>query len=157
MYIEGYASLFNEVDLGGDIIKPGAFATCLLNRPSHQIKMLYQHDVTQPIGVWNKIIETRKGLFVQGKVTIEASLGRDASALVRSGALDGLSIGFRALQAERSKARNRHLLEIDLIEISLVTFPMQLKARVLENYCVGHENFAPAIRRVAQVIATLNH
>ena len=157
MYIQGYASLFHEVDLGGDIIEPRAFMKCLAKRKPQQVKMLYQHDITQPIGVWTQISERKKGLWVQGEISTQATLPHDVAILLKTGALDGLSIGFRAIKANRMKSGMRYLFEIDLVEISLVTFPMQPKARVSETQIVeDEEEIIPTIRRATKKIAALS-
>lgn len=156
MFVKGYASLFNEVDLGGDIILPGAFDACLSSRPIGDIKMLYHHDVRRPIGVWRMIKATSRGLWVYGELTTDARLGHDAAALIKSRALDGLSIGFRATKAQRLKAGRRHIYEIDLLEISLVTFPMQPKARLAGLPLKEVQNFASVIANATQEMVATN-
>jgi HK97 family phage prohead protease len=127
----GYASLFDVVDLGRDRVRRGAFSTCLAKRGAHGVRMLWQHDPGEPIGVWMSIEEDRKGLLVQGRLEPAVERGRAALALLRRGALDGLSIGFRAARSRVERGtRIRDLVEIDLWEISLVTFPMLPDARV---------------------------
>ncbi len=127
----GYASVFGAVDLGKDVVEPGAFARSLRRRTVSGIRMLYQHDPAQPIGVWTDICEDRRGLFVRGKLTPGVRRAREVLALLRSGALDGLSIGFRAARTRRDPASGiRRIVEADLWEISVVTFPMQPAARV---------------------------
>ncbi|MGS1095944.1 HK97 family phage prohead protease [Aquamicrobium terrae] len=127
----GYASLFGVVDLGKDVVEPGAFAKSLRRRKVSGIRMLYQHDAAQPIGVWTEIREDRRGLFVRGRLTPGVQRADEVLALLRSGALDGLSIGFKAVRTRRDAASGtRRILEADLWEISVVTFPMQPAARV---------------------------
>lgn len=127
----GYASLFGQVDLGRDVVERGAFAQSLRLRGAAGIRMLYQHDPNQPIGVWLDIREDGRGLLVRGRLSERVARSRDVLELMRSGALDGLSIGFRTVRA-RKDARSglRHILEADLWEISIVTFPMLPAARV---------------------------
>ena len=127
---EGYASLFNKEDLGHDIVEPGAFRASLAERGAGGIKMLYQHDPAQPIGVWLKAQEDARGLFVRGRLMTEVAKGREVLSLMRAGALDGLSIGFRMVKGARDRFGVRRLAKIDLWEISVVTFPMQPEARV---------------------------
>ena len=92
----GYASLFGAVDLGGDVVLPGAFAASLATRGAAGIRMLYQHDPAQPIGVWEDLAEDSKGLYVKGRLLIAASpKAAEAHGLLKEGALDGLSIGYR--------------------------------------------------------------
>lgn len=127
----GYASLFGKVDLGRDVVERGAFARSLERRGAAGIRMLFQHDPNEPIGVWTEICEDRRGLFVRGRLALEASRAREVHALMRGKALDGLSIGFRAARARTDPRTGiRHIHEADLWEISVVTFPMLPQARV---------------------------
>jgi len=127
----GYASLFNVRDQGGDIILPGAFRETLARRGPRGVRMLWQHDAARPLGVWLSLREDARGLFAKGRLAMTTSAGREAAALLRAGALDGLSIGFRTLRARRDSARKARLVyKLDLWEISLVTFPMLPGARV---------------------------
>lgn len=127
----GYASLFGRVDLGKDIVERGAFAKSLRTRGAGGIRMLFQHDPNEPIGVWTEIREDDRGLFVRGRLTTDVARARDVLNLMRGGALDGLSIGFRAVKARNDSASGvRRILEADLWEISVVTFPMLPGARI---------------------------
>jgi HK97 family phage prohead protease len=126
---EGYASVFNVIDQGMDSVQPGAFSKTLGRR---KVKMLWQHDTSQPIGVWEEIREDEKGLYVKGRCLPDVRKGAEAIALMKAGALDSMSIGYRTMDAETSE-ENRHvrkLLEVDLFEISLVTFPMLPDAKI---------------------------
>ncbi len=127
---EGYASLFNKEDLGHDIVMPGAFRESIAERGTGGVKMLFQHDPTQPIGLWSKLREDARGLYVSGRLLSEIGRAREVMALMRSGAIDGLSIGFRMVKGARDRHGIRRLEKIDLWEISVVTFPMQPEARV---------------------------
>ncbi len=128
---EGYASLFNREDLGHDVIQPGAFHDTLAGRDANAIKMLFQHNPAEPIGVWEVVREDAKGLFVKGRLTLAVAKAREVLALMRAGALDGLSIGFKAVKARRdARSGVRRLEKVDLWEISVVTFPMLPGARV---------------------------
>ena len=128
---EGYASLFNREDLGHDVIAPGAFRDSLAGRNVSAIKMLFQHNPSDPIGVWEVIREDAKGLYVKGRLMTAVSKAREVLALMRAGALDGLSIGFKAVKARRdARSGVRRLEKVDLWEISVVTFPMLPGARV---------------------------
>ena len=128
---EGYASLFNVEDLSRDVIAPGAFRDTIARRGAGGIKLLYQHDPAEPIGVWLNIAEDARGLIVKGRLTLDVAKAREVLSLMKAGALEGLSIGFRTEKSSRD-ARNgvRTLRKIDLWEISVVTFPMQPGARV---------------------------
>jgi len=130
--IEGYASVFGVADQGGDVVEKGAYAASLaaLARAGRRVKMLWQHDPAQPIGVWDEVREDGKGLFVKGRILTEVGRGREAAALLAAGAIDGLSIGYRTISADRDGKGRRRLAELDLWEVSLVTFPMLPEARV---------------------------
>jgi HK97 family phage prohead protease len=128
---EGYASLFDKVDLGRDVIAPGAFRDSLAARGPQGVKLLYQHDPGQPIGVWQSLREDSRGLHAVGRLMPEVTRAREVLSLMRAGALDGLSIGFRAVKAKRdARTGIRRLEKVDLWEISVVTFPMLPEARV---------------------------
>lgn len=127
----GYASLFGIVDLGQDIVERGAFARSLAARGAAGIRMLFQHDPGEPIGTWTEMREDARGLFVRGRLNDGTRRAREVRALMKGGALDGLSIGFRAVRTRRDPATGiRRILEADLWEISVVTFPMLPAARV---------------------------
>lgn len=129
--IEGYASLFGVEDKWRDVVMPGAFAASLARRPAPAVRLLFQHDPAEPIGVWDEIREDARGLYVRGHLIEEVARAREVMALIRAGALDGLSIGFHARKASRdARTGQRRLYEIDLWEISVVTFPMLPGARV---------------------------
>lgn len=129
--IEGYASLFGVCDTGGDIVMAGAFTRSLRKRRSSGVKMLWQHRAEEPIGVWTTLAEDARGLKVSGQLDLKVARAREALSLLRGGAVDGLSIGFRALRAQTDKSSGvRRLLELDLWEVSIVTFPMLTQARV---------------------------
>lgn len=128
---EGYASLFGVVDLGGDVVEAGAFRDSLARRGVAGVRMLWQHDGAEPLGTWLSISEDARGLRVRGRLNLAVARAREALALMREGAVDGLSIGFRAERATKDAATGgRRLRRIDLWEISLVTFPMLPRARV---------------------------
>lgn len=130
--ISGYASLFGAVDQGNDIVVPGAYATSLkaLSERGARVKMLWQHDPAQPIGIWDEVREDARGLWVKGRLLVSVEKGREAAALISAGALDGLSIGYRTRKATKNTGGQRLLTELELWEVSLVTFPMLPSARV---------------------------
>lgn len=128
---EGYASLFGVVDLGRDVVLPGAFRETLDLRPPRSVKLLWQHDPSHPLGVWHDIREDGRGLKVRGQLNLAVAKAREIHALMRSGAVDGLSIGFRTEKFRKDAATGvRKLEKLDLWEISIVTFPMLPGARV---------------------------
>ncbi len=131
--ISGYASLFGTRDQGGDIVQKGAYAASLarLSKAGRGVKMLWQHDPAQPIGVWDEVREDASGLWVKGRILTAVDKGREAAALLDAGAIDGLSIGYRTLKSTKGADGARILSELELWEVSLVTFPMLSEARVL--------------------------
>ena len=130
--IEGYASVFGRCDQGGDVVAQGAYAGSLqrLGAEGRKVKMLWQHDPAQPIGVWDEVREDARGLYVKGRILTDVEKGREAAALIGAGAIDGLSIGYRTVRAARDGKGRRLLSELELWEVSLVTFPMLPDARV---------------------------
>ena len=149
---EGYASVFNAVDGSGDLVMPGAFSRRLDQRGVANIRMLFQHDPAQPIGKWLTIKEDATGLYVRGKLSMDVQRSVELAGLLRDGAIDGLSIGFKTIRARRDRKTGiRKLLTVDLWEISLVTFPMLTSARVAS--LKAHENLAlqtPAAHRAGR-------
>ena len=128
---EGYASVFGAEDMAHDVVLPGAFKTSLAQRGAQGVKLLFQHDPAEPIGIWLELAEDTKGLYARGRMMPEVTRAREVLSLMRAGALDGLSIGFRAVKGAReARSGIRRLKEIDLWEISIVTFPMLAEARV---------------------------
>ncbi|MGD9803799.1 MAG: HK97 family phage prohead protease [Hyphomicrobiaceae bacterium] len=137
---EGYASLFDAEDLGRDVIAPGAFRESLARKGHQGIRLLFQHRPEEPIGVWDELKEDRRGLFARGRLATDVGRAREILSLMRAGAIDGLSIGFRALKAHRDRARGiRRIEKADLWEISIVTFPMLPGARIRT---IKHRPFA---------------
>ncbi|WP_417693291.1 HK97 family phage prohead protease [Roseibium sp.] len=128
--LTGYAALFDVVDGGGDMIRRGAFARGLQNHRNRSLPMLWQHDPSRPIGRWTHLHEDASGLRVSGHLTPGVQRSEEAARLIASGALSGLSIGFKAVRAQAGKGARRLLTEIDLWEVSLVTFPQMPGARV---------------------------
>ncbi len=128
MWIEGYASLWGVADLDGDVAARGCFAESLARTGAAGVRMLHQHEARAPVGVWDEIAEDERGLRVRGRILDWSPEARFAGALARAGALDGLSIGFRSVRARRD-GRLRVLSQVELWEVSVVTFPMLPGAR----------------------------
>jgi len=129
----GYGSIFGNKDLGNDVVVEGAFAKSIGKKGAKAVKMLYQHRQDEPIGVFDEIIEDQRGLKVKGRLAMGTQRGREVYELMKMGALDGLSIGYRVdpKGAEYDdKGKRRYLKSVDLMEISAVTFPMNPRARV---------------------------
>ncbi len=157
--IEGYASIFNTPDQNGDIVAPGAFRASLQTR--QPVRMLYQHMAEAPIGRWVVAKEDARGLWVSGEITLGSDKAREVYALIESGAIDGLSIGFQTVKA-RKEGAGRRILKADLWEVSVVTFPMAPAARIIN---IGPPKpvmpaivdqaslFAGAMRGAAQILS----
>jgi len=131
--LTGYASVFDgEPDSYGDVIQKGAFKKSLAEHKAAGTTplMLWQHDPSEPIGVWLELREDATGLAVSGRLILETRRGQEAYALLKAGALNGLSIGFRTRASERRAGGGRTLQDLELIEISLVSIPAASRARV---------------------------
>lgn len=136
MRFAGYAALFDVVDRGGDVVRPGAFAGSLSGTPARRIPLLWQHDPARPIGVIESAAPDGRGLRVVGRLTEQSATAREAAALLRDGAVTGLSFGYRVRASEpgppgRGGTPTRALTEVELVEVSVVTLPMQPGARVI--------------------------
>lgn len=130
----GYASVFHIIDDQNDVIKPGAFRAGLerLERKERLPKMLWQHDAKEPVGQWLFMEEDAKGLYVEGQLILEIQRAREAYALMRSKAIDGLSIGYYVRESFKApSSHTRHITRLDLFEVSLVTFAANPLARVM--------------------------
>lgn len=131
--VEGYGSVFGVRDNYDDVIAAGAFKGTLTGHTDAGTMpaMLWQHDPSQPIGIWTEMREDAKGLFIKGQLALQTRQGAEAYALLKLGALTGLSIGFIAKQWAYDRETDvRTLTEIDLWEVSMVTFPANEKARI---------------------------
>lgn len=156
---EGYASTFGNVDQGGDIVEPGAFIESVVKakKDGRAIPMLWQHDQREPIGIWKDIAEDNKGLYVKGHLLIDADpLARRAHALLKAKALGGMSIGFRVLpggmEADEKRPGVARLKKLDLREISLVTMPMNVEARVTSVKSTIHGGAMPTVREFEEFL-----
>lgn len=128
--LAGYASIFGVPDNGGDIVVAGAFARAVA--ASAAIPLLWQHEAHEPIGFIEKLSEDARGLRVIAGIVGDSMRGSDAVALLRAGALTGLSFGYRVRASRPDRVRGiRELTDLELLEVSLVTFPMQPLARVV--------------------------
>ncbi|KZB94101.1 hypothetical protein AVM11_08845 [Sphingomonas melonis TY] len=140
--IEGLAAAYNNVDHGGDIILPGAFDRTIKGRKA--LPMLLYHDSRRPVGVWTGFEDSARGLKLKGRITTVTSDGADALALARDGALAGLSIGYRAVK-ERYTDTARELIEITLLETSLVAVPMNEKTQITKVKHIAGEGQLPSL------------
>lgn len=120
----GYAAVFDRVDHGGDVVRPGAFAGVAAGVP-----LLWQHLPGEAIGTVERVEEDARGLRVIGRVSGRTGAGRAAARALKERAVDGLSFGYRVREARG--AGPRELLALELVEVSVVTHPMQPLARVI--------------------------
>jgi HK97 family phage prohead protease len=151
----GYASLFGVTDLGSDVVQAGAFTKSLKSKSAAKVKMLRGHDTSEPIGVWDSIIEDVRGLKATGRLILETVKGRETYALLKAGALDGLSIGYRTKKETFDRTKNVRLLhELELHEISIVTFPMLPSATISR---VKHTDFSRLVQAINRATAALQH
>ena len=133
-YFEGYASIYDEIDQHNDRVIRGAFNESIAcwKTSKKMPKMLWQHNQEYVLGVWTSIEEDQKGLLVRGRLLLELEKAREAYTLMQAQAIDGLSIGYNVKQSIKGNNDSfvRLLTAVDLIEISLVTFPANNKARI---------------------------
>ena len=150
----GYASLFGITDLGGDSVQPGAFTKSLKSKPAAKVKMLRGHDTSEPIGVWTHLEEDARGLKAIGRLILGTAKGRETYELLKEGALDGLSIGYRTKKDGYDRTKNIRLLhEVELHEISVVTFPMLPSATIGR---VKHTDFSRLVEAINRATAALH-
>jgi len=131
--VEGYGSVFGVKDSYSDVIEKGAFQKSIqAHRDAKSMPaLLWQHNAAQPIGIWTDMVEDGNGLKLKGKLAMDTAKGKEAHALLKMGAISGLSIGFMTKQSQYDeKTEIRTLTEVDIWEVSLVTFPANTKARV---------------------------
>ena len=129
----GYGSIFDQIDSQNDRVVRGAFQKTLAKIKTRGVfpKMLWQHDQTQPIGIWTKMEEDSRGLYVEGNLLLDLQQGQEAYHLVKSGGIDGLSIGYQVCKALKGKDSGVRLLtELELFEVSLVTFAANPQAKI---------------------------
>lgn len=158
--VSGYASVFGEVDAQREMVARGAFRRSLseLKETGRSPAMLWMHDAQQPIGIWEDVREDTRGLAVKGRLALRTAGGSDAYELLRMGAVSGLSIGFRTVASRMdAKARVRTLLDVDLFEISFVTFPANAAARVSAVKTPTQTSITNADDELSAIITRLKH
>jgi HK97 family phage prohead protease len=156
---EGYASTFGNVDSGGDVVEPGAFIESIVQarKDGRTIPMLWQHDQREPIGVWSDLAEDAKGLFVRGRLLVDVDpLAKRAHGLLKAKALGGMSIGYRFLPGHAEQDDKRpgvtKLKKLDLREVSLVTMPMNIQARVTSVKAMLEAGKMPTVREFEEFL-----
>lgn len=144
---EGYGSIFGNVDKGGERVLPGAFAASLAKhrREGTKVKMLWQHNPNEPIGVWEDLAEDGKGLRGRGRLVLDVQRAREVHALAKADAIGGLSIGYREIKTSPN-GNVLDLHELDLYEISPVSFPMNGRARIDAVKSERMDEFARRLR-----------
>ncbi len=157
--ITGYGSLFGDLDSGGDIVMPNAFGKNLKARAGKTIPMLWNHIDSFPIGKWTSVEEDERGLKLTGKFTMASPKAQEIHALVKDEVISGLSIGYITKDAERdAKTGIRRLKELDLREVSVVTFPMLETAQIdtvkSEEGSIGVEEFLSLSDREQERVLT---
>lgn len=142
----GMASVFGNLDFGGDVVEPGAFTRTLAHKGG-EVPILFSHDTAQPIGL-GKLRELQRGLEINGELVMEAAKAREVYALMKKGVLKGLSIGYEVV---RDTVINgvRHLQELKLFEVSVVCFPMNELATI-QSVKSGETDQVALFRRVLQ-------
>jgi HK97 family phage prohead protease len=156
---EGYASTFGNVDQGGDVVEPGAFIESIVKSKADKrtIPMLWQHKQQEPIGYWKDLAEDSKGLYVKGQLLIDDDpLARRAHAHLKAKSIGGMSIGYRIppggiVEDEKRRGVSR-LKTVDLREISLVTMPMNLEARVTSVKSILAAGNMPTVREFEEFL-----
>lgn len=155
---EGYASIFGNLDDGRDIVMPGCFADSLIEIPANKVKMLWYHNPAEVIGKYLEIREDNKGVFCRGKINLKVQKGAEVYELLKDGALDGLSIGYRTTKDDIDRDLGiRRILKASLLEISVVTFPMNDMAsvkRVKNSGTLTERELEAVLKRDAGLSAT---
>lgn len=163
----GYASVFGELDQQNEIVASGAFARSLQQWRQKNLMpaMLWMHDPTQPIGIWTSLREDTNGLLVEGRLALRTQKGMESYELLKLGALTGLSIGYRVVASRIEASRKARILtDVDLFEVSLVTFPANEAARVsdvkspkAERRSSDHRDLRAAAQRLKRAAKILSN
>ncbi|MGK2908753.1 MAG: HK97 family phage prohead protease [Sphingobium sp.] len=148
-HIEGLAAGYGNLDFGGDIMLPGSIAKSIAGKKA--IPMLMYHNMQRPAGVWTDFKETDAGLLVKGRFSMSTRYGKEAYGLVKDGAIGGLSVGYRAIK-EKMVGKARHLIEVALHEVSLVTIPMNEKAVVTSVKDILEGGKLPSVREFEEFL-----
>jgi HK97 family phage prohead protease len=127
-FFEGYASVFGVIDHHNEVVVKGAFQSSL----AKQIKLLWQHDIKKPIGVICSLYEDDFGLKIEAEINNRVAAGLEASELIKQKAVSGLSIGFSIKSSEYNEQGQRVITDVDLLEVSIVTFPANHDAQIMQ-------------------------
>ena len=147
-----YASVFGNVDKVNDVVVKGAFSNSLAI--GKKVRMLYQHDPSKVIGVWDSIEEDDHGLKVKGRFA-DTELGKEVRSLVLMGAIDSLSIGYRTKDYAYDANGVRLLKEVDLVEISIVTIPANEAATIIDAKSEAENEITEITRLLSKRVSLL--
>ncbi len=145
-YIEGLAVGYGNVDRGGDIVLPGA-----IRMSGKSLPMLMYHDQKRPAGVWSSFEETADGLLAKGRFSMSTMTGKEAHGLVKDGAIGGLSMGYETIK-HKIVGKARHLIELALHEVSLVTIPMNEKTLIISVKDILDGGQMPTVREFEEFL-----
>ncbi len=152
---EGHGSVFGNVDLGGDVVVPGAFKRTLSKHSKEGTlpAMFWMHKPDQVAGVWTHMEEDRKGLYVRGELA-PTQLGDEMRTLLKMKAVRGLSIGYAVNESDYDRDGNRLLKEVDLWEVSLVSLAMNPLAKVesVKSRLSGDGHYVPSEREFERAL-----
>lgn len=126
-YITGYGSVFGNVDSYGDIVVKGAFSKSIEQKMP---ALLLQHNPSDVAGIWKVAKEDKNGLYLEGELNLKVQKAREMYELLKQGALKGMSIGFNTVDSEYNNEGKRLIKEVNLWEVSLVTFPANVAAQI---------------------------
>lgn len=149
--ISGYASVFGVVDSQNDVIEKGAFKEA----KSENVKLLWQHDKAKPIGVIKSIYEDDYGLKIEAEINNKTTYGNEAAELIKQKAVNGLSIGFYAKDFEYTDQGFRLLTKLELMEVSIVTFPANNSANITDVKAMSRATTYDSLQRLERVIGKL--
>jgi HK97 family phage prohead protease len=155
-HFSGYASVYNVIDAYREVVAPGAFANTLRKWQSRNRlpPALWQHRSAEPVGPFTKMVEDERGLYTEGQLLVrDVQRAREARALMQSKTVDGMSIGFNSVVEEwNSDTKLLTLKEIDLWEVSIVTFPANQESLITEVRSMFVEGSAPSIKEIEEVL-----
>ena len=145
----GFASVFNVIDDHNDYIMPGAFLKTISENP--EIKLLWQHDHAQPIGLITSIEEKEDGLYIEGELLLDVVKAKEAYALMKKRVVDSLSIGYEVLDYYYEDGV-RFIKELRLWEVSVVTFPANRSAQILHVKSDSEKSLENSLERAIDVL-----
>jgi HK97 family phage prohead protease len=145
----GYASVWGVIDSHRDIVQRGSTVKSLAKRPASKVKMLREHS-GEPVGVWTSLVEDEHGLKATGQLILGTSKGRETYELLKAGAIDALSIGYKTVKDRIDRTKNARILEeLSIWEISLVNFPSNEEATI--------QSVKSSATQFASLVAAINH